>query len=210
MKPFFLIPGIKVPSRKEGVGAVCAQFHGSPQYPVLEKTPGVEKNKGFTLVEVVVVVVVFGMLMTMVMQSYWGLVQAYQKAEVMRQLQRESNFALTRIADKMRYHSLNYAEQISGECAGAAEKLCIGDYVFTYDDGEGTLTMADQPLFSAGSVEVVDFRFSYTPDADPFASFANRQLHPKLTVFLSVASRKEPGLKMDLQTTISSRKYNAQ
>ena len=170
-----------------------------------------KSNAGFTLVEMLVAMVILGILLTMVMQSYWGLIQIYQKAEIMRQLQRESHFTLTRVADKMRYHSLNYqAYNLGGACGVTlSKKLCLGPHVFIFDDVTGSLTMDGQPLFSSDVIEVRHLDFSFTPDRDPFVHLGtpSAQTQPKLTLLMEVAAQDLPDLKFDLQATISSRKY---
>jgi prepilin-type N-terminal cleavage/methylation domain-containing protein len=175
-------------------------------------------SKAFSLIEILVTIVISGIVLSGVLGSYFSLVQASQKADTARQLQKEVNFAMIRMADKIRSYSINYSvyedQDISKDGSrflftegneGATHKFQIEN-----SDGKQILTMDGAPLFSS-FFEVKDFHVSITPNNDPFDSAnlgdSEAQFQPKATIFLSVEARRYPDVSLVIQTTISSRRY---
>lgn len=171
------------------------------------------KNKGFTLIEVLVSLVISSMLLISVMGSYWVLMKANKSAEISRGLQKETNFTIIRMADSIRNFSIDYEAYPIGSgtiCENlnmkSCQNLCIKNNFFEYKDQN--LWMNEQPLFSS-KYEVEDVYFSTAPNKDPFENLADRQLQiqPRVTIFIRVTSKENPSIKQEIQTTIASRKY---
>ena len=167
-----------------------------------------KKIAGATLIELLVSIVVAGLVLSAVLASYASIVRAHQKNTIFRQMQLQSSFALTRIADKVRADSINYSEFVvdSADLTSSQEKLFAGDSVFQLVDEN--ILMNNQPLFSE-TINVENLLFQITPAIDPFENLAeiSAQLQPKVTIMLQIRSRIDPDLNLNVQTTISSRKY---
>lgn len=168
---------------------------------------------GFTLIEVIVSMVISVMLLTLVMGGFMTLIQTNQRNDAFRELQKESNFALIRLADKMRAVSIDYpAYEAGGACqnldlGSPLAQLCLGDdHIFSFE--EGNLWLNEQPLFS-DIFEVEKALFTVLPAQNPFTNLTvqSAQLQPKVHFYGVVKSKAFPQLYIPLQTTISSRSY---
>ncbi len=190
------------------------------------------RKPGTTLIELIVIVVISAIILSAVMTSYASLVKTNQKINVSRQLQKEINFAMIRLTDKMRSYSVDYEAYDSGNCSGynlsdSNNLLCIqgegetdsyffnqGDFIAPDGETYKTLFMNQEPLFSS-FFEVKNVHFFVTPSKDPFdiknlqtpADIKAYNLQPKVTITLEVGSIQYEDLEFHIQTTISSRKY---
>lgn len=174
------------------------------------------KAAGFTLVEVLVSIVITAIVIVAVMASMWHLVLANHQADALRQLHKQVHFSLVRSADKIRTHSIDYTqhpEDGSGTCAPlpggmtAIEKICLGDgHILEFRDKN--LFLDDSPLFG-DAFEVESVGFLVSPTKAPSDNIADKstQLQPKVTIHMSVRSRAFSSAFMEVQTTISSRRY---
>ena len=182
------------------------------------------KNTGFTLIEVLVATVISVSMLTLVMGSFWTLWQTYRTADLLREMQHEATFAMTRIADKVRDRGIDYgAYGQPDKCMNHNDQFCAkGDHFFTYDEIADTLEMGNyttqEPLFSHDKFAVTLLRFDKFPGTEPTRSsgFLN-QFQPQVSIHLQLTSKKDvwgraadpaTALKLNLQTTISSRDYN--
>jgi len=161
-------------------------------------------KKGMTLVEILVSMTISAVIFSAVLISYSAILKSQQKADTLRQMQKEIHFAMARISDRIRAKSIDFEkyefpEKCSGVNIASAEKLCVGGGDFFEKSGK-SIKMNSQPLISDKfSVETAIF---YTTPSD-----STENLQPKTTIFLEVKSNSIPNLKMALQTTISSRIY---
>lgn len=168
------------------------------------------KHSGFSLIELLVVIVTSAIVLSAVLGSFASLINITQKIDISRQLQKEIHFTLVRIGDKMRTYSLDYEAYESGACQGTepqnSQKVCLqNNTLFAYDNSnpeDKTLTLNGERLFSR-IFDVQDAFFFYITPPDPNTP----KLQPKLTVYLDVASKHYPDIQFQIQTTISSRQY---
>lgn len=191
------------------------------------------KNPGLTLIELLVAMVIGSLMLILVMESYWVMMQTYFQVEASRDLQRETRFAMTRMTDKIRANSIDYAGYEAGAPADRCPSLdlsnnatlCLtGDHHFQ-PDGEikiehdtadkmvylvSKANSTRQPLLSPNKFEVTNFNLKSTPGANPFNYALENQMQPKTTIFMEVASKKEgfENVKISVQTTVSSRVYS--
>ncbi len=174
------------------------------------------KNKAFTLIEVLVSIVISALLLTIVLGSFWLLIKINKKNEISGELQREISFAMIRISDKIKSNSIDYQAYTSDSSSicqnaslssGTQNRLCLQNK-YKFQQKNTNLFMNDQPLFSNDfEVDFVDFIVS--PAEDPFSDISKIgiQLQPKVTIKLKVKSKKYEDLFLEIQSTISSRKY---
>lgn len=177
------------------------------------------KNPGFTLIEVVVAITIAGIILSAVMVSYVSLAQTSRRIDISRQLQKETNFAMIRIADRVRAQSIDYEAYYSGsgspEACGPSnlKVLCLGAKTKTITNPSKTvfvlkdenLEMNAAPLFSK-KFKVDKAEFKISPERDP-AKLSNPQYQPKAQIILEISSREEPKISLLIQTTVSSRLY---
>jgi len=182
------------------------------------------KNSGFTLIEVLVATVISAGMLTLVMTSFWTLWQTYRTADLMREMQHEATFAMTRIADKVRAEGLDYsAYNNPTQCQpNINHLLCVGSNTFfRFDPAEAMLFMGNytnqNPLFSADKFLILDLRFAHYPLNAPTRTDLGTQFQPQVVVRFSIVSRRDiwgreidpaDSFSLDLQTTISSRQYD--
>ncbi len=195
------------------------------------------QTKGFTLIEMLVSMVIVGIMLTLVMASYWTFLQTQQRMAVSRELQSEVRFAFNRYADKVRSSRVDY-NQYSGiagnNCQSldlnGARALCLTDgasyYYFEHVDlnGDGTqnallmgkaTTSAQeaktnaQPLISPLKFNVTNAHFAVSPAYDPKVDISQPQMQPKVKLYLEAhpTSERYLDLVIESQTTISSRQY---
>ncbi len=165
---------------------------------------GSKRAEGVTLFELIIAITISGFVLTGVMASYVSLSRSAQKIDISRQLQREINFAMARISDRVRGFSTDY--DTCNNYADNLHKLCVqgGDY-FEFDDENGMLNMNGQPLFSP-VFEVKEVAFNVTPTEKP----SGLDPQPRVQVYLRVGLGE--GVKIhlqdfEIQTTLSSRLY---
>jgi len=182
------------------------------------------KHAGFTLIEVLVATVISAGMLTLVMTSFWTLWQTYRTADLMREMQHESTFAMARIADKIRAEGLDYSAYNSPtQCAPNQNRLlCVGSGTFfRFDAAEKMLFMGNydvqNPLFSASKFIITGLQFDRYPTNEPTRTDIRTQFQPQVGVRFKIASRRDiwgreidpsEGFSLDLQTTISSRQYD--
>lgn len=176
------------------------------------------KHSAFTLVELLVSMVISALLLTAVLGSFWVLMQTNQKNEISGRLQQQTNFALLRISDKIKNHSIDYEKAKNMTPLpldlGTPQKQLLLNGNFEFKKTPDNLTMNGQPLFS-NEFKVTETFFWVSPSKDPLdlTQFTTpleqkkSQLQPKVTIVLQVESKRFPNISLDIQTTISSRKY---
>ena len=173
----------------------------------------IKRVEGVSLFELIIAITISGFVLTGVMMSYVSLTKAAQKIDISRQLQREINFAMARISDRVRGFSVDY-ENSRCEYIYNQEDLCIkGENIFEFvpatDESSGQLNMNGEPLFSKlFSVKAV--LFTVTPTKDPKENFSNEQIQPRVQVYLRVGLAEGVKISMEdfeIQTTLSSRLY---
>ncbi len=174
------------------------------------------KNKAFTLVEVVVSMVISTLLLTIVLGSFWLLIKINRKNEIAGELQRQTSFAMMRISDKIKNNSIDYqaySYNSSSICqnlslvSGTQNRLCLQNG-YEFKQKKKKLFMNGQPLLGDDfEVDYIDFFVS--PSVDPFSDISkiDIQLQPKVTIKLRVKSKKYEDIFLEVQSTISSRKY---
>jgi prepilin-type N-terminal cleavage/methylation domain-containing protein len=169
---------------------------------------------GFTLIELVVSMVIAGIVFSAVMGAYVSLIQTNTRIDTLRQLQKEANFAMTRMTDKIRAFSVDYdAHSPSGSCTFALSSaetriLCVQSGL-KFEFKDKNLFMNEDPLFSE-RFSLKEGFFRVTPEKDP-SDLGNPQFQTKVMIFfeLEYVSEKDPSLNfsLPLQTTVSSRVY---
>lgn len=186
------------------------------------------KNKGFTIIELLVTMVILGLVLSGAMGAYYVLLKARDRVEIEREMQQEVTFAMTRVADKIRAHSVDYNQylDLTGECYNTSlqggNEICLGENrLIKFDTGQNNILFGThtntQPLFSTKKFNVSKLIFYTTPQKNPYApsnlSDATLQLQPKVQVYLEIESKRTepdgttPLVKMNIQSTLSSRQY---
>lgn len=173
------------------------------------------KSAGFSLIEILVSLVIGAIVIATVMGGFVTTSNTVKKVKSSQQLQKELNFAISRISDRMRGHSINYQEYEDGNFdIDSPVILFFGENKIkkqALPDGKFTLTMDGEPLFSEKYyLEVTDKPvFVITPQSDPYASDVSFRDYrqPRLTINLRAVSVAYPEVYYELQTTISSRLY---
>lgn len=180
------------------------------------------RRPAFTLVEVLVATVLTVAMLTLVMASFWTLWQTYRTSDLVREMQHEATFAMTRLADKIRSQEIDYAAYTNPSLCqpDINRRLCLsGGSFFRYEDEN--LFMGDaleqDPLFSQAKFALTELRFEKFPTEAPVRTNTDNQFQPQVSIYFQITSRQDiwgrpvspsEALSLDLQTTISSRDYN--
>lgn len=168
-----------------------------------------KKNSGSTLIELLVATVIAGIIFASAMGAYFVFAKNTQKMNIWREVQKETHFAMIRMADKIRSHSIDFTGyEGSGNCVTDINRtLCLGDGNFFKFEDEN-LKMNGAPLFS-NQFKVEQIHFQISPTEDPFANITNKalQVQPKVQIQIKISSRKIPDINFLVRTTISSRVY---
>lgn len=146
-------------------------------------------NKAFSLIELLVGMTIGGIILTVVMTSYAAMSQTNLQLDAARQLQKETNFAVIRMADKIRNFPIESCDEDE-----ILLKNNHGKFAFSEK-----LRMDEQPLFSE-NIEVKEVSFKCEGVEENPA-----KLQPRVQIYLKVSSKKYPKISNWVQTTISSR-----
>jgi prepilin-type N-terminal cleavage/methylation domain-containing protein len=166
------------------------------------------KNKGFTLIEMLVAIAVFSILLVSIMNTFTRGFYYQKRIIEMQTVEREETYLM---------------ETISREIRMAKGKPTVeglnGSSVLTFEDHEGTLatyclaeadgTCSSSPTaksfsikgqaVSSSDVEIMGLRFSTS------TNFATSQ--PLVTITMQLRSKKDPGASAVLQTSVAMRLY---
>lgn len=187
------------------------------------------KQKGFTLIEMMVAMAIFVMFLGVLIGSYTDIVKSQQEANDYRVLYSEARRVFDKITEEVRNGAIYYG--IDVDYRNVNERLVLismeGDrhVVFEYDEDEGNIwfgedvssILTDYLLISPDNdrISVTDFNVFVSPVDDPYklenVFKDGLQFQPKVTVFATFEmERRKSGTpySMDLQTTISSRSYS--
>jgi hypothetical protein len=127
------------------------------------------------------------------MGNYVAMVQTTLRLDMARQLQKEANFAVIRMADRVRNYSVDLG-------SSEKEELVIGNDKgrFEFLKTQEKLEMDGQSLFSSNIV-VDEVIFDYSVSENP------AKLQPWVSIYLKISSKKHPEIGNWVKTTISSR-----
>jgi len=164
------------------------------------------QKTGFSLIELLVGITIGGIILTVVMGSYAAMTKTNLKLDAARQLQKETNFAVIRMADKIRNYKIDSCEET---------KLVLKDrnnndieFQFLLNNKKEA-QMQGQSLFSANiSVDRGSFECTGVGQNSTNKSPANFKVQPRVQIYLKVSSRKNPKITNWVRTTISSRIYD--
>jgi len=157
-------------------------------------SPDLRKKRGFSLIELLVGMTIGAIILTVVMGSYAAMAKTTMRLDLARQLQKETNFAVIRMADKIR----NFPIESCAENKLVLDGRDKGQLTFEFLlENKKQLTLNEQPLFSA-NLQVKEGKFECVGVEDSAEQ-------PRVQIYLLVSAKKEPEITSRVQTTISSR-----
>ena len=187
------------------------------------------KNKGFTLIEMLVAMSIFVIFIGVLISSYTDIVKSQQEANDYRVLYSDARRVFDKLTEEIRGSAVYYAEGTDYTNVNESLKLVSldgqGEVVFEYNGEEGELWFGEAvkgiveneySLIGSGDsrISVSEFNVFVSPVDDPYKEenvFADGiQFQPKVTVFATFEMERRKGgspYSVDLQTTISSRFY---
>ena len=183
------------------------------------------KFLGFTIMEVLVSTVLFGIVMSLVLGSVWTMVKTREQTARFRNLQQELQFGMVKMADLIRAYGIDYAQHDTegAPLDGELQRLILGHKVWGEkpltlqinigsegDDTPAHINLNGVPLFSprvqlkADEEGQIISYFQVTPEADPFQSYgeSDYQLQPRVKIYLVLQDREYSNLEIPIQTTI--------
>lgn len=172
------------------------------------------KNRGFTLIEMLVSLGIFSVLLTATMSAFVrGF--AYQKRIVeMQAVQREGSYLMETLSREIRMatgilasqsgnsdHSVNFFNHdgantafcqatLAGVCNGAGEYFAVKNF-----------TAGTADIINSADIKVSSARFY----VNNFGSSTTMQ--PLITIVMKLQSRKDPTVNFTLQSTVAMRLY---
>lgn len=188
------------------------------------------RNKGFTLIEMLVAMSIFVIFIGVLISSYTDIVKSQQEANDYRVLYSDARRVFDKLTEEIRGSAVYYPSESDTDYINVNESLRLvsldgqREVVFEYDSGEGELWYGEAVksvgeeyvLVGEGDnrVSVSEFNVFVSPVDDPYKEenvFADGiQFQPKVTVFATFEMERRKGgspYSVDLQTTISSRFY---
>lgn len=174
-------------------------------------------KKGFTLVEMLVVLAIFGTAMVVASDIFLRVSDTGRRVELLNRMQGDVRFALERIAQDVRLGRIDY-DTYEGPIPAPATTLYLRDaqgnaVSFSFAGGELNITASGKTAaLLSDNVTVESGSFYVSPASNPFARDASGKFladaEPRVTMQLKIAGT---GLlahtKFDVQTTVSSRYY---
>ncbi len=188
------------------------------------------RNKGFTLIEMLVAMSIFVIFIGVLISSYTDIVKSQQEANDYRVLYSDARRVFDKLTEEIRGSAVYYPSESSTYYTNVNESLRLvsldgqREVVFEYYGEEGELWYGEavgavgNEYSLIGSedsrVSVSEFNVFVSPVDDPYKEenvFADGvQFQPKVTVFATFEMERRKGgdpYSVDLQTTISSRFY---
>lgn len=156
------------------------------------------KKNAFTLIELLVSITIGAIILTSALGVYAQFVQTKMRIEIARQMQKEVNFAIARLTDRVRNCKINSGNtaSVNFDCGTNSNPT----FSITTD---GELKMNDELLISSKRFKIIE---GENPSKFVITNEENSQ--PKVQLFLTVQSNKDETIKQSVRTTISSRIYN--
>ena len=171
-------------------------------------------NQGFSLMEIVVTVGLFGIIMVMAFSTYFSLMRNQTEARVRQKLSSQARFVMEVIQTHLKQSAIDY-DQYTGAVDSYQDQLFLinqddaGSVSFYQDtvavdsvevmavkqDANGLLN----DLTKAEEVEVLFLKFYIEPMPD------QSKKQKRVTVFLNLQSRDDEEVKVKVQTTFSLR-----
>ncbi len=177
----------------------------------------IRKTTGFTLMELMVAITVSGIILSAVMTSYAALVANKQKIDQFRHTQSAATLSMSKIADKVRDFGINYDAYEGGDASTETTLLHIGPYIdenevehdisFEIKNGKILMQYNDRVAPITGGLVVSDGAFVVQPSTVPNRGEGAQLYQPRVDVDLSFVSADDESIKMDLETSLSSRQY---
>ncbi|NMC51608.1 prepilin-type N-terminal cleavage/methylation domain-containing protein [Candidatus Kuenenbacteria bacterium] len=177
-----------------------------------------QKQKGFTLLEMTIALGIFVVLFTMTLGIYNYSLQAEQRTIQISKLQKEAQFIMEIVAKKIRSGKVNYSfynNNINQEGVTTLALLDSGgnETVFKFEDNNIKVCITNCSLsgnffaIPPADVSVSDLKFYITPASNPFADInvAPTQF-PKVTIILDLKNiRAGQERHLSIQQTIPQR-----
>ena len=169
------------------------------------------KNKGFTLIETLVALAIFGVLIVVIMRVFAGGFASQRRILEMQAVQRDGAYIMEVISREIRMAQnvdttesyIGYSQPqmtfidhtgnpitycralVSGVCNPAGDYFAMGVKIVNSDDAI-----------------VKNLTFSYTNSADVYA-----RAEPMVTVNLEMQSKGDANVKIDMQSSVAMRLY---
>lgn len=188
------------------------------------------RNKGFTLIEMLVAMSIFVIFIGVLIGSYTDIVKSQQEANDYRVLYSDARRVFDKLTEEIRGSAVYYPSKSNTYYTNVNESLRLvsldgqREVVFEYDSEEGELwygeavkLVGEEYILMGGGdsrISVSGFNVFVSPVDDPYKEenvFADGiQFQPKVTVFATFEMERRKGgspYSVDLQTTVSSRFY---
>lgn len=180
----------------------------------------IRKQKGFTLVEMLVAMSIFAVFVGVMIGSYTGIVRGQREANDYRTMYAESRRVFESVIYELRDGMVDYG------CNNVKNPSLNELYLISKDgkththifEKEGVLKMkkgsGEDKDLNSFEVKAKNVKFNFYPAVDPYDSEYvmknGYQFHPFVNMKMTFEKEKRDGsfFTVDLETTISSRIYN--
>lgn len=182
-----------------------------------------KRNKGFTLIELMVSVSVFIIVMVISMGSILSVIDANRKSQSLRSVMDNLNYTLESMTRSIRFGTSYHCDINQGivsmprDCAGGASSIAVRSssgvqVVYKLVNGRlvRTLNGTTDYYLTGSDVTITKANFWVT-GSDPYASGANLS-QPRVVVVLSgyVGIKQTTHSTFTIETTISQRLFDTQ
>lgn len=171
------------------------------------------KEKGFTLAEMLVAVSVFILIMAATVAIFVSVVRAQRKAQALRAVLDDSRYSLELMARQIRMAKIDY-DAYGGSVTEPQETLYLIDsqgtsHIFSFRSNRLEF---DGGVVTSDNVFLDDLKFYINPEASPYTSGSEDE-HSRVTIVFSATGKYGQSDKpqeeshIDIQTTVSNRVY---
>ena len=168
-----------------------------------------QKKSGFTLIELMVSITIGAIIITSALSVYANFVQTKIQIDIARQMQKEINFALARVTDRVRNCEIERSSSNTFlKLTDCGENITDAKFSLysEAENSDGSFIMSSENLISPQKFTILGgSEFIITNEIDSDTKELLSQ--PKVQIFLNVQSKQDPKVTQSVRTTISSRRY---
>lgn len=169
------------------------------------------KNKGFTLIETLVALGIFGALIVVIMRVFAGGFASQKRILEMQAVQRDGAYIMEVISREIRmaqnvntaasYGNYSQSQMTFIDHTGNPITYCRALATGACAPGGDYFSMGGKIVNSDDAI-VKRLMFTYSASPDVYA-----RAEPMVTVNLEMESKKDPNIKIDMQSSVAMRLY---
>jgi len=172
------------------------------------------RSKGFTLVEILVVVGILGIIVVVASTIFFTTIRSSSKTKVLTTVKQNGDYALT-VMERL----IRDSQEVSSSCTSGMASIKVkrfdgSEITFSCDLAQGLIASSSGQRLTSSDVKVDTCSFDCNcPAAYPNCASAGAKFYPKTITIkftlsqLAATVRPEEEASVNFQTTVSTRNY---